>query len=98
MGRRTMRAGGARLDGYRDREARGLAMSFRNLSPQHMFEQTALAHRPAFAFDGRAAGAFASWKEEALPRVLATIGESPDRVPLNPQLVAEWEHDGLTKQ
>jgi hypothetical protein len=73
-------------------------MSWRNLSPQAMFEKLALEHRPDLAFAGRTPDEFASWQGRALPRVLATLGEFPARVPPNPQLLAEWEHDGLVKQ
>ncbi len=71
-------------------------MSFRNLSPEQMFIEMAAEHVPTFAFQDRTK--FATWKKEALPQVLATIGESPESVPLNPQLLAEWTHDGLCKQ
>ncbi len=73
-------------------------MSFRNLSPQSMFEQLAQRHRPACSFAAHADGDVTRWKEDALPRVLATLGESPRRVPLNPHVLAEWEHDSLRKQ
>lgn len=73
-------------------------MSFRNLSPQAMFERLAQDHRPECGFSARADGDVAAWKARTLPRVLATLGESPRRVPLNPQLLAQWEHDGLLKQ
>lgn len=70
---------------------------FRKISPQYMFEQIALEHTPEYSF---AAGSrdFEAWKHEALPKVLATIGKNPPRVEANPQLLAEWEHDGLRKQ
>jgi len=29
---------------------------------------------------------------------MATLGDFPERVPLNPLLTAEWEHEGLKKQ
>jgi len=70
-------------------------MSLRNLSPQHMFEQMAKEHHPSSAFTG---GSFAEWKEKTFPRVMSTLGDFPAKVELNPQLVAEWEHDGLLKQ
>lgn len=73
-------------------------MSPRNLSPQRMFIQTALEHKPQYAFEGSTVEDFSAWKREALPRVLATLGDFPERVPLNPELVAEWQQDGLTKQ
>lgn len=73
-------------------------MSFRNLSPQHMFEQMALAHRPESKFAATSTAEFHAWKSETLPKVIATLGELPERVPLNPQLLAEWHTDGLTRQ
>ena len=73
-------------------------MSFRNLSPQVMFEKMALEHVPQFRFKGRTAQAFARWKKAAKPLVLATLGDFPKRVPARPMFIAEWEHNGLRKQ
>ncbi len=73
-------------------------MSFRNLSPQRMFEQMALNHIPERRFTGRTAHDFYIWKEETLPKVIATLGDFPAHVDPNPELMAEWEHDGLIKQ
>lgn len=70
-------------------------MAFRNLSPQQMFSELAKAHVPECAFKR---GNFSQWKRQTLPRVLATLGAFPERAPLNPELMAEWEHDGLRKQ
>ena len=73
-------------------------MTPRNLSPQQMFEQVAQEHTPQYSFKGKSKNDFAAWKQAALPEVLMTLGDFPGRVPLKPQLLAEWEHDGLTKQ
>ncbi len=73
-------------------------MSLRNLSPQYMFERLALEHEPEFRFQGSSPQEFTPWKEAALPRVLSTLGYSPEPVPANPQLLAEWEQDGLIRQ
>ena len=73
-------------------------MSFRNQSPQAMFERLALEHRPEVTFEGRSHEEFEAWKASALPRVLSTLGESPQTVPPDPQLLAEWEEGGLVKQ
>lgn len=73
-------------------------MSYRNLSPQKMYERLALEHTPEFHFGNRTAADFAAWKAEALPRVIATLLDFPPRVGPNPQLMAEWTHDGLRKQ
>ena len=73
-------------------------MSFRNLSPQHMFEQLAAEHTPFYSFDDKTETDFGKWKQNALPKVLECLGDFPERAPLDPQLAAEWEHDGLIKQ
>jgi len=70
----------------------------RNLSPQRMFEQLAERHVPEHRFTGKTQEHFERWKREALPKVLATLGDSPPRVDLNPELIAEWQQDGLVKQ
>ncbi len=61
-----------------------------------MFIEMAAEHVPLYTFNAKTD--FTKWKNQALPQVLATIGDSPEQIPLNPQLLAEWEHDGLTKQ
>ena len=69
----------------------------RNLSPQRMFEKTAREHKPICRFQAPRQR-FAQWKKSTWPKVLATLGDFPPRVPLNPELIAEYEHDGLLKQ
>lgn len=73
-------------------------MSFRNLSPQEMFCKMALNHTPSYSFQGNSKADFEQWKAKAYPEVLATLGDFPKKVPLNPQLMVEWEEDGLIKQ
>ncbi len=73
-------------------------MQPRNLSPQRMFSAMADAHVPQYHFNETYAADVAGWKAEVLPRVLATLGDFPARVPLNPELRAEWEQDGVVKQ
>jgi len=69
----------------------------RNLSPQRMFEQLAAEHKPICRF-GASRQSFARWKQSTWPKVLATLGDFPPRVPLNPELIVEFKHDGLLKQ
>src|ERR1035437_6253713 len=69
----------------------------RNLSPQLMFEKIAQEHKPNCSFKALRQR-FAQWKKSTWPKVLATLGDFPPRVPLNPELIAEFEHDGLLKQ
>ena len=73
-------------------------MFARNLSPARMFEQLGLEHVPEYSFKGQTEADFREWKAEALPKVLATLGQFPEPVPLNPEMALEWEHDGLIKQ
>lgn len=73
-------------------------MSPRNLSPLEMFIRLAAEHTPACRFSGSTPEEFAAWKSATWPRVLATLGAFPADVPLNPELVLEWEHDGVRKQ
>lgn len=72
-------------------------MSIRNLSPQTMFEKLSLEHKPLCCFDAKKQN-FNAWKKNTWPKVLATLGDFPPKVKLNPQLLAEWEEDGLRKQ
>lgn len=71
-------------------------MSFRNLSPQKMFMDMAAEHKPKCEFSRKTD--FKAWKSKALPLVLKTIGDSPERVTPDPMMLVEWKHDGLTKQ
>jgi len=63
-----------------------------------MFERLAAEHKPLHQFRGSTREEFDAWKQNTLPKVLGTLGDFPERVPLNPELTAEWEHDGLRKQ
>ncbi len=71
-------------------------MSFRNLSPQEMFFQMALNHTPKYTFTENTE--FSEWKAKALPEVLATLGDFPGKVELEPQLMAEWQKDNIITQ
>lgn len=73
-------------------------MKRRNTSPHEMFYQTALEHEPVFRFRGGGRAEFEAWQAKARPEVLKTLGRFPERVPLEPELLNEWEHDGIVKQ
>jgi len=73
-------------------------MSMRNFSPHEMFQQLALEHHPRCRFGGTTREEFDRWKADALPRVLACLGDWPERVPPRSELAAEWEQDRLRKQ
>lgn len=63
-----------------------------------MFIEMAAKHKPLKAFKGKSQKDFTVWKKDTLPSVIATLGDFPAKVPLNPMLLGEWEHDGLKKQ
>jgi pimeloyl-ACP methyl ester carboxylesterase len=63
-----------------------------------MFVELAKAHRPDYRFTGTSRADFEAWKTEALPKVLATLGDPPPAAPPNPQLLAQWEAKGLIRQ
>jgi dienelactone hydrolase len=68
----------------------------RNLSINAHFLARAKRHVPRFRF---APGQdFGRWQSELLSAARATLGEMPKRVPLNPEIQAEWREDGLIKQ
>lgn len=73
-------------------------MHRRNLSPRRMFGSLGKQHRPEYQFDGETKKEFSAWKRKAFPKVMSTLGDYPDRCEPNPQLLGEWEHDGVRKQ
>jgi pimeloyl-ACP methyl ester carboxylesterase len=73
-------------------------MTTRNLSPNQMFIEMAKAHVPTYHFTGTTPAAFEAWKAEAYPKVLATLGDFPQSVDPNPELLAEWEYHDLIRQ
>ncbi len=66
----------------------------RTIDPYSFFCDQALKHKPTGAFRGP----FGQWKRRTLPKVLATLGERPQKAPAKPELMVEWEEDGLIKQ
>lgn len=70
----------------------------RNISAQNMFVAWAREHVPEYSFAHHSPSSFEAWKAKVWPKVQATLGDWPERVPLNPQLLAEYSHDGLFKQ
>jgi len=73
-------------------------MSFRNLSPQEMFIQMAKCHCPKYRFKAEKREDFEAWKKKALPEVLAPLGDAPQTVPPEPQLLVEWNENKLRRQ
>jgi cephalosporin-C deacetylase-like acetyl esterase len=73
-----------------------MARNLRNFSINAYFRAQAARHVPRFRFDGQQD--FDRWHAQLLPAVRATLGRMPKKVPLNPEIQAEWHEDGLIKQ
>jgi dienelactone hydrolase len=73
------------------------AMS-RNLSPNAYYNAISARHVPEYRFAGKTRQDWARWQRALLPRAIASLGKMPPAVPLNPELQAQWEEDGLIKQ
>lgn len=70
----------------------------RNQSMHDYFRQRGKDHQPRFRFKGQSREDWRAWRETLLPRLVASLGHSPQGVPLNPEIIAEWKDDGLIKQ
>ena len=70
----------------------------RNLSINVYFRGLAARHKPKFRFAGSSRQDWQNWRDRLLPAVKATLGRMPEKVPLNPEVQAEWTEDGLAKQ
>jgi len=70
----------------------------RNLSTGLHFMKLAAENPPAYRFAGSTAGDWKAWRDALLPKVKASLGKMPEKVPLNPETLAEWTEDGLVKQ
>ncbi len=61
-----------------------------------MFRQMAAEHVPSCRFFP--GNDFAEWKNNTKPQVIATLGELPEKVPANGELIAEWTDGKIRKQ
>jgi hypothetical protein len=68
----------------------------RNTSPYEWLRSRALAHRPSRGFSQ--ADDPIGWRDRTLGPVLATLGQLPAPVDPRPELVAEWDLDGVRAQ
>ena len=74
-------------------------MTNRNLSVNRYYQLRGQGLRPRYRFQGETKQQWQEWRDALRPKVVATLGTMPDRTtPLNPEVVAEWEEDGLVKQ
>ena len=70
----------------------------RNLSVNAWFRGLAAEHKPRHRFAGESRDDWRGWRDALLPAVKQTLGRMPARVPLRPEVQAEWRADGLVKQ
>ena len=70
----------------------------RNLSIDAYFNSLAARHTPQFRFTGSTKDDWSKWRDALAPKVIQTLGVLPAKVPLRPEIVAEWEEDELLKQ
>src|SRR5690242_8444886 len=73
-------------------------MSNRNLSINRYFEDRATRHTPRYRFAGKTKEDFGRWQGQLRAAAVASLGQMPRKVPLSPELLAEWREDGLVKQ
>ena len=70
----------------------------RNLSVNAYFRSVSQKHNSKFRFEGSSSSDWENWRKGLLPKVKASLGKMPAKVPLNPEILAEWIEDGLLKQ
>ncbi|MFB3891179.1 MAG: alpha/beta hydrolase family protein [Phycisphaerae bacterium] len=70
----------------------------RNLSVNAYFRRMAARHTPQFRFKGKTRADWQRWRKALHPAVIATLGRMPSKVPLRPEVQAQWEEEGLVKQ
>ena len=70
----------------------------RNLCPGHHYCTLAERHLPRFRFAGKNENDWRTWQEQLSVLAKASLGTMPPKVPLNPEIQAEWIEGGLQKQ
>lgn len=69
-----------------------------NLSMIEYFSHKAEIIQPRYRFSGSSKDDFVKWKSTLLTKVTRLLGQMPQPVPLNPQIVSEIEEDSIIKQ
>jgi dienelactone hydrolase len=70
----------------------------RNISLEQHYRNLGKQQKPAYRFAGTTPGDFDNWKSELRPKVLASLGNGVEKVPLSPGVVWEKKEDGLVKR
>lgn len=70
----------------------------RNFSINRHFARLGDGWKPAHRFAGSTRADWQAWRDKLYPAVKASLGNTPPAVPLNPEVQAVWEQDGLIKE
>ena len=70
----------------------------RNLSMIEYFNRKAEIIQPRYGFSGSNKDDFINWKSALLAELKQILGQMPQPVPLNPQILSEVEEEGIVKQ
>ncbi|MFA9478050.1 alpha/beta hydrolase family protein [Phycisphaerales bacterium AB-hyl4] len=70
----------------------------RNLSIDQHWLNLARDHTPEHRFAGSTAVEWETWRAALLPKVRQTLGRLPEKPSLSPEILVEWQADGLIKQ
>lgn len=70
----------------------------RNLSVDEYFKRLGKKITPEYRFAGSDKQNWQKWRDELCCKAKASLGQMPKKVPLNPEIQAEWTEDGLIKQ
>ncbi|MFW5870264.1 MAG: alpha/beta hydrolase family protein [Candidatus Sumerlaeota bacterium] len=68
------------------------------LSVNAYFSRMGEKHQPEYRFDGNSKTDWEEWRNKLMPRVKATLGRMPEKVPLNVETICQWEQDGICKE
>lgn len=70
----------------------------RNFSINRHFSRLGESWKPAYRFAGKTAADWKAWREALYPALKQSLGTAPPPVPLNAEVQATWEQDGLIKE
>ncbi len=73
-------------------------MANRYFSMIEYFNRIAAEHKPILAFNGKSVSDWKQWKRKAYAKLLELLGDFPEPVPLNAEVVASVEENGVIKE
>ncbi len=73
-------------------------MANRNFSMIDYFDKLAAEHTPEMQFEGESSADFHEWKDAAYPKFMELLGRWPDPVPLEAEVIASVEEEGIIRE